>query len=81
MGSSDFLGFFAAEPVENEITPAISWPVAEGEDKLRVSQERADFETGCLCEPLPGRSNEEGIAIGRLPNQVCRYCSYRLAIN
>ena len=81
MGSSDFLGFFDAERGENKITPAISRPVAEGEDKLRVSQERADFETGCLCEPLPVRNFEAGIAIGRLRDQDCRYCSYRFANN
>ena len=74
----DLLGIFVAEPGEDKNTLAIARPDKE---KLCVSHERADYHTGCLCKSLPGRSFEKNIAIGQLPNQVCRYCSYRFENN
>lgn len=60
-----FLGLFAAERGENEETPPVSRPVAEGKEKLTVRQERADFESGRLSEPLAKRSFEEvSISVG-----------------
>ena len=79
MGPFDFLGLFAAEPGEDEETSAVSRSVAKSKEKFRVSQERANLQTKCLCKSLLGRRFKKGNAIGWLPDQISRYCSCRIA--